>query len=106
VYSYHTIEHPGRSYVVATAASLMVVVVRFTLEGGAGIAAEMLERIFRPFNELDHSGVPRRGSREIGLAHATRLVLLQGGSICAHSNATGQGNVWCVRLPVLPARPP
>jgi signal transduction histidine kinase len=58
----------------------------------------MLERIFGPFTNLDYS----RARPHVGLAHAQYLVLLNGGSVCTHSEGGGLGSVLCVRLPVSP----
>lgn len=66
---------------------------------GIGIEHEDIERIFDPFEQLDH----RRRSKEglgIGLPLVRELVELHGGSVSAHSEGPGKGATFEVRLPI------
>lgn len=67
-------------------------------DNGAGIASEMLPRVFEMFNRGD-----RRGDQDglgIGLTVARRLVELHGGTIAAHSQGPRLGSEFVVRLPL------
>jgi two-component system CheB/CheR fusion protein len=73
---------------------------------GIGIAAEMLPRVFDTFvqaeRRLDHS----TGGLGVGLSLVRRLVELHDGTISVHSEGTGLGTEFTVRLPALPEQPP
>jgi signal transduction histidine kinase/ActR/RegA family two-component response regulator len=69
-------------------------------DSGVGIPTAMLTRVFEPFTQLDNSLERTRGGLGIGLALAKRLVEMHGGAIEAHSQGTGQGSRFVVRLPV------
>ena len=62
---------------------------------GPGIAAEEIEKIFRPFYRIDSARSPGTGGFGVGLAIAERAVKLHGGTIQA-SSLSGGGT--CVRL--------
>lgn len=68
------------------------------MDTGRGIAPEMRERLFIPFERLDarEQGVEGTG---IGLALSKRLVMLMGGDIGVES-AVGQGSTFWVDLPL------
>lgn len=68
---------------------------------GVGISPEMLEIIFEPFTQLDHSVDRARGGLGIGLSLVKQLVVLHGGSVRAESNGLGQGTRFIVCLPAL-----
>ncbi|HEX8295207.1 MAG TPA: ATP-binding protein [Chthoniobacteraceae bacterium] len=70
---------------------------------GVGIEAEMLLRIFDPFQQGE-VGVSRRfGGLGPGLALVKELVEAHGGSIAAASPGTDQGSTFTLEFPTLPA---
>ncbi len=82
-------EHEGDDVVVCVA------------DNGVGIAKEMLEIVFEPFTQLDHSVERARGGLGIGLSLVKQLVALHGGSVRAESEGLGRGTRFVVRLPAL-----
>jgi signal transduction histidine kinase len=68
-------------------------------DNGRGIAPELLPRVFDPF--WQGPGCGEKGARGLGLGLALvkSLVELHGGSIAAHSEGTGTGAEFIVRLP-------
>ena len=82
----------------------LVVTVR---DNGIGIPPDSLPRIFGMFSQV-HSALERsQGGLGIGLALAKGLVELHGGSIEAHSEGSGKGSEFTVRLPTVePVKPP
>ena len=74
-------------------------------DDGAGIAAELLPRIFEPFVQGPAlSGRPSSGLG-IGLALARQLVELHGGELAVRSAGPDEGSVFTVTLPLI-ASPP
>jgi signal transduction histidine kinase len=72
-------------------------------DNGIGIPAGMLTRIFDMY---DQGSAPVERSKQglgIGLALASRLVWLHGGTIEAFSAGAGNGSSFTVRLPLVPA---
>ncbi len=72
---------------------------------GAGIPAEKLHEIFRPFTQADSSIARRYGGTGLGLTISQRLVDLMGGSLQVESNA-GQGSTFRFSLPLQVAQDP
>ncbi len=68
-------------------------------DDGAGIPAEMLERIFDVFSQVDTSLHRTQGGLGIGLGLVKRLVEMHGGSVRVMSAGPGQGSEFVVRLP-------
>ncbi|HET9229169.1 MAG TPA: HAMP domain-containing sensor histidine kinase [Thermoanaerobaculia bacterium] len=66
---------------------------------GIGIPAELLDRIFEPFVQVDGSLNRSQGGLGIGLALVRSLVSLHGGTVTAHSDGLGTGSELVVRLP-------
>jgi signal transduction histidine kinase/ActR/RegA family two-component response regulator len=69
---------------------------------GIGIAPEMLPRMWDLFVQADRTLVRAQGGLGIGLTLTRRLVELHGGKIEAHSEGTGKGAEFVVRLVALP----
>jgi PAS domain S-box-containing protein len=67
---------------------------------GAGMAPEMLARLFQPFAQADATLDRSKGGLGLGLALVKGLVELHGGTIAAHSAGVGQGAEFVVRLPL------
>jgi PAS domain S-box-containing protein len=70
-------------------------------DSGIGIPAEMLERIFDMFAQVDRSMERSHGGLGIGLTLVKRLVEMHGGTVQAYSAGPGQGSEFVVRLPVM-----
>ena len=71
---------------------------------GRGMAPDQLARVFKPFVQIEAEGeavVPGSG---LGLAITRRLVATMGGKIQVRSQP-GEGTVFTVSLPLLPATP-
>ena len=66
---------------------------------GAGIAAEDLERIFQPFEQVDAQQKSEHRSLGLGLAISSVIVTAHHGRLWAESPAPGQGSTFHVRLP-------
>jgi len=91
--------HGGRIELVLQALPEEVVVrVR---DNGAGIAPEMLRRVFHLFTQLPQPQERRQGGLGIGLSLVDGLVRLHGGRVEAHSAGLGTGSEFVVRLPQL-----
>ncbi|MGH8290595.1 MAG: hybrid sensor histidine kinase/response regulator [Steroidobacteraceae bacterium] len=70
-------------------------------DNGIGIPREMLEHIFEPFAQLDHSYERAEGGLGIGLTLAKRLVELHEGRIEARSEGGGKGTEILIHLPAV-----
>jgi signal transduction histidine kinase len=69
---------------------------------GIGIPANMLDKVFDMFTQID-SGLDRaHGGLGIGLTLVRELVNMHQGSICAISNGPGCGSEFVVRIPAFP----
>jgi PAS domain S-box-containing protein len=68
-------------------------------DSGIGIPPEMLTRIFDLFTQISRSDGSNDGLG-IGLTLARQLIELHDGTITAHSNGTGQGSEFTVRIPI------
>jgi two-component system CheB/CheR fusion protein len=66
---------------------------------GAGIAAEMVPRLFEDFTQDDGTLARSRGGLGIGLALVKGLVEMHGGRVSARSDGRGKGAEFEVRLP-------
>jgi signal transduction histidine kinase len=80
----------------------IVVSVRDT---GIGIDAVHLSSIFDMFSQVEPALSRSQGGLGIGLSLVKKLVEMHGGSIVAHSDGTGRGSEFRVRLPVLDVAP-
>jgi signal transduction histidine kinase len=68
-------------------------------DDGAGIAAEMLPKIFDLFMQAPQTIDRAQGGLGLGLAIVKSLVALHGGSVSAHSEGRGRGCEITVRIP-------
>jgi len=67
---------------------------------GAGIAREMLPRIFEPFTQADTTLDRSKGGLGLGLALVKGLVEMHGGTVSVSSPGLGRGAEFTVRLPI------
>jgi signal transduction histidine kinase/ActR/RegA family two-component response regulator len=68
---------------------------------GAGIAAEMLPKVFDLFTQIDRTLDRSQGGLGIGLTLVRSLVELHGGKVKAFSEGVGRGSEFVVTLPLL-----
>ena len=73
-------------------------------DNGIGLRADMLERVFNMFEQVDRSYAQVSGGLGIGLTLVKRLVEEQGGSVRADSGGLGAGSEFSVRLPLAPSQ--
>jgi signal transduction histidine kinase/CheY-like chemotaxis protein len=66
---------------------------------GVGLAAEMRDRVFAPFAQVDASLDRAEGGLGLGLALVRSIVLLHGGEVHAFSEGLGRGSRFEMRLP-------
>jgi PAS domain S-box-containing protein len=69
-------------------------------DDGAGMTAEILERLFEPFTQSDNTLDRSKGGLGLGLALVKALVELHGGEVEARSEGPGQGSEFVIRLPL------
>jgi two-component system CheB/CheR fusion protein len=67
---------------------------------GAGIAPEMLPKLFEPFVQADHSLDRSKGGLGLGLALVKGLVEMHDGAVSVASEGLGKGAEFTVRLPL------
>jgi len=78
--------------------------VRFAVrDTGVGIAATDMQRLFRPFSQLEGSGLRRAKGTGLGLYIARRLATMLGGRIELVSRP-GDGSIFTLVLPQQPSR--
>jgi len=88
---------------VALAGDDVVVQVR---DNGAGIAPDMLPRVFDMFSQADRTLDRAKGGLGLGLTLVRQLVELHHGEVFAASPGVGQGSTFTVRLPLLREKSP
>jgi signal transduction histidine kinase len=67
---------------------------------GQGIAPEFLPHVFERFRQAESGVAGAHGGLGLGLAIASHLVQLQGGTLSAASEGLGRGATFTVRLPM------
>jgi PAS domain S-box-containing protein len=67
-------------------------------DSGIGIDPKFLPHVFDPFRQADSSTTRAHGGLGLGLALVSHLVEMHGGSVEAHSDGSGQGAVFTIRL--------
>ena len=70
-------------------------------DGGVGIAADQLPKIFEMFTQVDRSLDMSQGGLGIGLSLVKQLVDMHGGKVEAKSAGLGHGSEFVVTLPLL-----
>ena len=73
---------------------------------GAGLAPEMVERVFDLFSQSDRTLERAQGGLGIGLTLVRALVRQHGGEVTARSAGPGLGSTFEVRLPLLSSTAP
>ena len=71
-------------------------------DNGIGLRADMLDRVFNMFEQVDRSHAQVTGGLGIGLTLVKRLVEAQGGTVRAASARLGTGSEFVVCLPLAP----
>jgi len=92
-------EREGRIWLSAVREGEEVVV--RVKDTGIGIPAKKLSRLFEMFFQVDRTLERSQGGLGIGLSLVRRLVELHGGTVEAHSEGSGKGSEFIVRLPVI-----
>ena len=72
-------------------------------DSGIGITKDELPRVFDRFYQGQRHGARFLGGLGIGLSLVRRLVELHGGTVEAHSEGSGRGSEFVVRLPIIAA---
>lgn len=90
-----TREEPGRAVIEVA-------------DDGAGIPPTLLPKVFDLFVQSDRTLDRSEGGLGIGLSVVQRLIEMHGGDVAAHSEGSGQGSRFYIRLPLVeaPARLP
>jgi signal transduction histidine kinase/CheY-like chemotaxis protein len=69
------------------------------IDSGIGIPADKVDRLFKPFSQVDSSTTRKYGGTGLGLAISKRLVEAMGGKLSV-SSIEGQGSTFTFTLPV------
>ncbi|MEO7327764.1 MAG: ATP-binding protein [Minicystis sp.] len=70
-------------------------------DNGVGLSADMLQRVFDVFTQVEQSLERSQGGLGLGLKLVKELVELHGGTVEARSEGLGKGSEFIVRLPAL-----
>jgi signal transduction histidine kinase len=73
---------------------------------GAGIAPELLPRVFERFYQADHSSTRKHGGLGLGLAIVKHLTELHGGHVRVESAGLGRGASFILDFPLCAERAP
>ncbi|MDQ3444686.1 MAG: ATP-binding protein, partial [Pseudomonadota bacterium] len=68
-------------------------------DSGVGISADMIDKVFEMFTQLDRSLETSQAGLGIGLSIVQRLVEMHGGTVEARSAGLGTGSEFIVKLP-------
>jgi PAS domain S-box-containing protein len=90
---------PGGRIEVAAAQDRSNAIVSVT-DTGIGIESHMLPRIFDMFMQVQEFHNRTHGGLGIGLSLAKRFIELHGGTLDAHSEGSGHGSTFVVRIPL------
>ncbi len=74
-------------------------------DDGTGIEPQLLPRIFELFVQGTRSLDRRQGGLGLGLAVVQRLIVLHGGTVHVHSEGSGRGSAFTIRLPLATSTP-
>jgi PAS domain S-box-containing protein len=74
-------------------------------DSGAGIAPDLLPRVFEPFVQADRSLERSRGGLGIGLTLVKKIVELHHGHVSVESAGAGRGSRFVIRLPAQKGTP-
>ncbi len=69
-------------------------------DSGCGIAAENLDKVFQPFEQLDRRGETARSGLGLGLTIAQAIARAHHGRIFAQSGGVGHGATFSLELPL------
>ncbi len=69
-------------------------------DGGVGIAPELMDRLFNPFEQATQDLARSSGGLGLGLALTRGLAALQGGDVRVRSDGPGHGSVFILSLPL------
>jgi signal transduction histidine kinase len=75
-------------------------------DNGIGIRPEMLEAVFTPFAQDDHTLARSAGGLGIGLSLSRAIAQLHGGSLAARSEGVNRGAIFEARIPLSTAPAP
>ena len=89
----------GGGRIIVTVRRAENVVEILVSDTGIGISPEFLPHVFERFRQEDAGTKRRFGGLGLGLAIVRNLVELHGGTVTAHSDGTGHGSTFIVRLP-------
>jgi PAS domain S-box-containing protein len=94
---------PERGRIQVTAKRRGSEIVLAVSDTGIGIPADMLDRVFQPFTQVERPVEKGYTGLGIGLTLVKSLVTMHGGSIDVRSNGLNQGSEFRVLLPVAEA---
>jgi PAS domain S-box-containing protein len=94
---------PERGRIQVTAEPRGSEIVLAVSDTGIGIPADMLDRVFQPFTQVERPVEKGYTGLGIGLTLVKSLVTMHGGSIDVRSNGLNQGSEFRVLLPVAEA---
>ncbi len=93
---YHSRDH---SFDMAPQAGAKFVQISVS-DTGIGIEKKDIERIFKPFEQVENSASRKYPGTGLGLSLTKRLVELHGGTIWAESKGLGKGSKFIFRIPL------
>jgi len=98
----NAVKYTGEQGVIDLTASQSADCVTIAIrDNGPGIPPELLGEIFEMFRQVDKTLQRSHGGLGIGLTLVKQLVELHGGTIEAHSEGSGKGSEFIIRLPDL-----